>query len=61
MECIVYNRIIIPSDPEYLAGDDNNNKNPELMSCVNREVAWALIPYPILPPSLISLTQFLWT
>ena len=25
------------------------------MSCVNREVGWALIPYPTLPPSLISL------
>ena len=24
----------------------------ELGSCVNRRWAWALIPYPILPPSL---------
>ena len=46
----MYNRIFIPSDPEYLAGDDNNNKNTELTSCVNREVVWALIPDPILLP-----------
>ena len=33
----------------------------ELRDCVNREWAWALIPCPILPPSLISPMGFLWT
>ena len=35
---------------------ERKNLVSELRNCVNREVAWTLNPYPILPPSLINHT-----